>query len=42
MNWFVPGLSFLRVIKRQPIERGMNDEAAVKVRSGDRRLAENA
>ncbi|GAX77011.1 hypothetical protein CEUSTIGMA_g4458.t1 [Chlamydomonas eustigma] len=35
MNWVVPGLSYLRIIKRQPIERGMNDEAAVKAMKTD-------
>ena len=31
-NWLVPGLTRARLFPRQPIERGMNDEDAIKVR----------
>ena len=31
LNWIVPGLTYARLFSRQPIERGMNDQEAVKV-----------
>ena len=36
LNWLVPGLTYFRALARQPIERGMNDEAAIKVGTGGR------
>ena len=31
LNLLVPGLTYYRALARQPVERGMNDEGAVKV-----------